>query len=176
MSVIRRAALRIHRKAQRRRRRFRETWYRLLLAECGERLSIHGRVSIVNPNRIRIGDRCGLNEGVLLNARAPITIGSNCQISAYTAIHSTGMDLTFDGDRRASHVAGDVRIGDGVWVASHVVIGPGVTIGESSVIAAGSVVLSDIPAGVLAGGAPARVLRKLEAQELPDRFPPAGGS
>jgi maltose O-acetyltransferase len=54
-----------------------------------------------------------------------------------------------------------VTIGDDVWLGGNVVVCPGVTIGNGSVIGAGSVVTKDIPAGVLAAGNPARVIRTL---------------
>jgi acetyltransferase-like isoleucine patch superfamily enzyme len=53
-----------------------------------------------------------------------------------------------------------VEIGDGVWLAARVTVLPGSRIGAGAVIAAGSVVAGDIPAGNVAGGIPARILRK----------------
>jgi acetyltransferase-like isoleucine patch superfamily enzyme len=55
-----------------------------------------------------------------------------------------------------------VVLEQGVWLGARVTVLKGVTIGRSSVVAAGSVVTRDIPPGVLAGGMPAKVLRKLE--------------
>ena len=54
-----------------------------------------------------------------------------------------------------------VVIEDNVWIGGNVVILPGVTIGEGSVIAAGSIVTRDIPPRVVAGGNPCRVIRPL---------------
>ncbi|MNH37796.1 Galactoside O-acetyltransferase [compost metagenome] len=55
----------------------------------------------------------------------------------------------------------DITISDNVWIGRGAVILPGVTIGENSVIAAGSIVTRDIPPNVLAGGTPAKVIREL---------------
>ena len=52
-----------------------------------------------------------------------------------------------------------VRIGHGVWIAAQAFIGPAVSIGDNSVIGARAVVVSDIPAGVVAAGNPARVIK-----------------
>jgi len=55
--------------------------------------------------------------------------------------------------------SGRIEIGDDVWIGAHSIVLPGVKIGAGSVIAAGSVVLEDVPEKVVAGGVPARVLR-----------------
>jgi maltose O-acetyltransferase len=54
-----------------------------------------------------------------------------------------------------------IMIGEDVWIGGSVVVCPGVTIGDRSVIGAGSVVTKDIPAGVFAAGNPCRVIRSL---------------
>ena len=56
-------------------------------------------------------------------------------------------------------IAKPVVIEDGVWIGAHCIILPGVRIGHGSVIAAGSVVVKNIPAGCLAAGNPAKVIR-----------------
>ena len=58
-------------------------------------------------------------------------------------------------------VAGDVVIGDDCWIGGGVTICPGVTIGDRCIIAAGSVVIKDIPDDSLAAGNPAVVKKKL---------------
>ena len=59
-----------------------------------------------------------------------------------------------------------ITIGDNVWLGGNVVVTPGVTIGENTVIAAGSVVVKDIPANVVAAGNPCRVVRKIKEEEI----------
>lgn len=60
----------------------------------------------------------------------------------------------------------EVTIKDNVWIGSNVVICPGVTIGENSVIGAGSIVLRDVPANCVAAGNPCRVLREITDRDL----------
>ena len=63
-------------------------------------------------------------------------------------------------DRNAGfEQAKPITIGDNVWIGGNVVVLPGVTIGNNSVIGAGSVVTKDIPAGVIAYGNPCKVIR-----------------
>ena len=59
-----------------------------------------------------------------------------------------------------------VKIGNDVWVGGNSVILPGVTIGDGTVIGAGSVVTKDIPGGVIAAGNPCRVIRKITDDDL----------
>ena len=59
-----------------------------------------------------------------------------------------------------------ITIGDNVWLGGNVVVTPGVTIGENTVIGAGSVVVKDIPANVVAVGNPCRVVRKIKEEEI----------
>lgn len=59
-----------------------------------------------------------------------------------------------------------ITIGDNVWLGGNVVVTPGVTIGENSVIGAGSVVVKDIPANVVAAGNPCKVVREIRKEEI----------
>ena len=67
-----------------------------------------------------------------------------------------------------------IEIGDDVWICAKVTINPGVKIGRGCVIAAGSVVAKDVEAGMLVGGVPAKVLRKLDDGEA-DQLLAEGG-
>jgi maltose O-acetyltransferase len=75
--------------------------------------------------------------------------------------------------RRAGwEAAKPITVGDNVWLSGGVTLCPGVTIGDDTVVGAGAVVAHDLPAGVVAMGVPARVLREIgEADriEVPDR-------
>lgn len=87
------------------------------------------------------------------------------RVGIYTINHA------FDPAERIQNivVSKPIYIGDRVWVAADVKILQGVTIGEDSIIGAGSVVTHDIPAGVIAAGNPCRVLRKItEADKWTD--------
>ena len=59
-----------------------------------------------------------------------------------------------------------ITIGDNVWLGGNVVVTPGVTIGENTVIGAGSVFVKDIPANVVSEGNPSRVVREIKEEEI----------
>lgn len=104
---------------------------------------------------------------------APIKIGDNVmfgpRVTVATPCHP------FVADERIAHKYEDgfhdweyakpVDIGDNVWIAAGVTVCGGVKIGSNSVIAAGSVVVRDIPEGVLAAGVPCKVIRKITDED-----------
>lgn len=58
-----------------------------------------------------------------------------------------------------------VRIGSNCWLGTGVVVMPGVTIGDNTIVGAGAVVTKDLPANVVAVGNPARILRKIDGRD-----------
>jgi acetyltransferase-like isoleucine patch superfamily enzyme len=111
---------------------------------------------------IKIGKKTRIH-GTCIHAYSSIEIGSNCLIAANCQIFDgSGHDLSFPDVAARIRTKGDcrpIRIGDNVWIGANSIILPGVTIGMGSVIAAGSVVAKSVPAMVVAGGNPARVIK-----------------
>ncbi len=141
-------------------RRYRYHYWRVRLAAIGPNTFVYGRVTILNPHRVSLGDNCTLNEGVMIVAKQqPITIGDNVRVSAGVQIYATGLDYE-DGVYPYRHVSLPVAIGDGVWLGIGAKVLPGVTIGQGAVVAAGCVVSKDVPANAIVGGVPARIIRQ----------------
>ena len=90
-----------------------------------------------------------------MNIGAEVWIATGVQL--LTATHP----LEAASRRAGWESAAPIAIGDGAWLGGGVIVCPGVTIGENTVVGAGSVVTRDLPAGVLAVGNPARVIREL---------------
>ena len=131
----------------------------------GYHLNLHSPVKIYadRPNaKVKIGSNSRIN-GACIHAFESISIGQNCLIAANTQImDSNGHDLSFPNVAERIHTEGTskpVFISDNVWIGANVVVLPGVTIGEGSVISANSVVTKDIPQMVVAGGNPAVILK-----------------
>jgi FkbH-like protein len=110
--------------------------------------------------RIEIGDRVGINFGSVIAAKRQVRIGNDVQIGQHCIV--SDVDIPESVHAPSPVEPKPIEIGDHAWLAGRVTVRPGVKIGKGSVIAAGSIVESDIPDGVVAGGIPARVLRSVE--------------
>ncbi len=114
--------------------------------------------------RLIIGRGFGMTGGTIC-AEESITIGDDVWVGGNTTITDTDFHPLLLDERLARPLAGataPVVIENGVFIGMQSLILKGVTIGAESVIGAGSVVTRDIPAGVIAAGNPARVIRALK--------------
>jgi maltose O-acetyltransferase len=132
-----------------------------LLGHLGEEAIIKPALRCDYGFNIRIGARTFLNYDCCLLDCNTITIGEDVQVGPGVHIYTATHPLEAATRRAGLESAIPVVIGDGVWVGGRSVVCPGVTIGENTVVAAGSVVTKDLPANVLAAGVPCRVLRSL---------------
>ncbi len=133
-----------------------------VIGSVGEGVDIRPPLRVDYGHNISIGDGSWVNFGLTALDVAPIVIGQDVLIgpncSLYTAIHPTE-----PGPRRAKwESAAPITLEDNVWLGGSVVICPGVTIGENTIVGAGAVVTRDIPANLIAVGNPARVIRALD--------------
>ena len=112
-----------------------------------------------------IGDNFYVNHNCVFLDFGGLTIGDNVRIGPNTGIYTP--QHAFDPKLRAEgyEISKPVVIGDNVWIGGSVSILGGVTIGENSIIGAGSVVTRDIPANVIAAGNPCRVLREMTEED-----------
>jgi Hexapeptide repeat of succinyl-transferase len=119
-------------------------------------IATHKRAAVIS-----IGNNCGFS-GTTLGAFEKIEIGDNVICGGNTLITDSDWHGIYPEKRDTSHAAsGKVVIHKNVWLGVNAVILKGVTIGENSVIAANSVVTKDIPANVIAGGNPCKVIKEL---------------
>lgn len=109
---------------------------------------------------IHVGADVFINQNCTIYDLAPVVIGDEVMIGPNVSLITSGHPLE-PSRRRAGVLARPIAIGKGAWIAAGVTVIGGVTVGEHSVVAAGSVVTKDIPANCLAGGNPARVIRPL---------------
>ena len=111
------------------------------------------------PLRLRhavtIGAGTFVNYDCIMLDVAPITIGAACQLATRVQLLTATHPIDPDRAGRVGVRAAD-HLGDNVWLGGGVIVCPGVTIGDDTVVGAGAVVTRDLPAGVVAVGAPAR--------------------
>ncbi len=109
---------------------------------------------------IRVGRRVFINQNCTVYDFAAIVIGDDVMIGPNVSLLSASHPVA--PSRRRSHLLGKpIVIGDNVWIAAGATVIGGVTVGENSVVAAGSVVTRDVPPNTLVGGNPAAVIRSI---------------
>ncbi len=109
-----------------------------------------GRNVIIAPN-VAVGVASTISDGAFLNTAC--SVDHDCEIGEFAHICP------------GTHLAGTVTIGRRSWIGIGTAVIQGITIGEDTFVGAGAVVVKDLPAGVLAYGVPARVVRELEDDE-----------
>jgi len=127
--------------------------------QIGKNVKIAAGCKIYVHAVLSLGDNTYINPNTVIYCNQGITIGSNCAIAWNCQI----MDYDFHEiaiDNIVKPRGAAVSIGNKVWIGAHCIISKGVTIGDNTVIAAGSVVTKDIPANVMAAGVPARVIHE----------------
>lgn len=128
--------------------------------------TVGSNITLVSPffcdygHNIEIGDRCFINTNCVFLDCAPIKIGSNVFIAPSVQLYAATHPIDYI-ERRGAELAKPITIGDDCWIGGASVICPGVTIGDRSVVAAGSVVTRDVPEDTLVAGNPARIKRRL---------------
>lgn len=128
-------------------------------AKIGPGVMLWGKVRLQgNVRRLTIGANVTLNEGVLIELRDAIAIGTGSTLSSGVKLH-TGL-LRRHPDKTLFHVAAPIRIGERVWVAAEAVVCAGVEIDDDISIGANAVVTRSLTEPGLYFGAPAKQYTK----------------
>jgi len=129
----------------------------------------HG-FTLESSGRLVVGDRTVFGHHCTVASDRSVVIGSHCLFGEFTSIRDH--DHAFDGGATAildqGRATAPVTIGDDVWVGAKATITRGVTIGPGTVVGAHAVVTRDLPAGCIAVGVPARVVRMRDGSPVPD--------
>jgi len=110
---------------------------------------------------ITVGSGTFINYGLTALDVAPITIGNDVQIGPNVQLLTPTHPIDPEQRRNKLEAAKPIVIANNVWLGGGVIVLPGVTIGENSIVGAGSVVTRDVPANCVVVGNPARVLRSI---------------
>lgn len=114
---------------------------------------------------VHMGSRVYANFNLTMVDDGTITIGDSVMIGPNVTIATAGHPIQPELRRNGLQYNADVHIGNNVWLGAGAVILPGVTVGDDTVIGAGSVVTRDIPPGVVAAGNPCRVMREIGSRD-----------
>ena len=135
-------------------------------------------VDVRPPFRCEYGTPVSIGAGTFINFDCvmldvtSISIGAACQIATRVQLLTATHPIDPGPRRNGWEFGKPIAIGDNVWLGGGVIVCPGVTIGDDTVVGAGAVVTRDLPAGVVAGGVPARVLREIDERDrvaVPER-------
>jgi len=125
-------------------------------------------VEIFGPKNVYIGEDTFIGHDVLITGsrNSTISIGNFVDIAPKVIINTGSHEI----DMKGKHTAGlgiskDIMIKDGVWIGMGAIILPGVTIGKKSIVAAGAVVVSDVPPYSMVAGNPAKVKKQFNIYE-----------
>jgi acetyltransferase-like isoleucine patch superfamily enzyme len=137
-----------------------------ILKTCGENISISEGCWLQAFENLSLGNNVRISRGVFINAGGGVKIGNDVLIGPSVKIWSVNhnfseLDIPI---HEQGYNYSTVTIGNNVWIAANVIILPGITVSDKTVIAAGSVVTKDLKPCALYGGNPARLIRERKAQ------------
>lgn len=168
------------------------SWFRLRLGRkviFGANFETNGRLVVRGPGRVIFGDNIKAwahaekNVFITYTPDSIIKVGSNTRLNgagvmAYTSIEFgdnciLGSTVVFDSDfhpldpkqrhnPNAPVASKPIKVGNNVWLGGQTAVLKGVTIGDNSVVAFRGVVPSDVPANVVVGGNPAKIIKRFE--------------
>ena len=110
---------------------------------------------------IEIGENFYAKVNVVILDCAKVTFGNNVLIAPNCGFYTVNHPLDAENRNKGLEHALPIIVGDNVWIGAGCRVLPGVTISDNAIIGAGSVVVKDIPANVLAVGNPCKVIRQL---------------
>ncbi len=131
-----------------------------IISEKHKPVSLSCWSSKQQQGEIRIGDHCLISPGASIASAESIHIGDNCMIAAEVNITDSDWHGVYN-RTRPFRCSAPVTIEENVWLGLRAIIGKGVHIGKHAVVAAGSVVVEDVPSYAVVGGNPAKVIKTL---------------
>ncbi len=134
------------------------------LSSCGKNVYISSKVFIWSENKLEIGDGVCIHAFTHIFAGGGLEIGNETMISSNCSI--TTVTHPVNPLDRLRSIYKPIVIGKNVWIGTGAVILPGVTIGDYSIVGAGSVVTKSIPSMQVFVGNPAKFLKNVQIEDL----------
>ena len=114
---------------------------------------------------IVIGDNFYANHNLVILDCADVIFGDNVFIGPNCGFYAAGHPIDAEQRNSGLEYSKPIKVGSNVWFGGNVCVMPGVTIGDNTVIGGGSVVVDDIPSGVVAAGNPCKVIRPITEKD-----------
>lgn len=144
----------------------REALLKEMFAALGENCYIEPPLhSNFGGKHVHFGKNVYANFNLTLVDDTHIYVGDYTMFGPNVTVATAGHPILPELREKGCQYNAPVRIGRNCWIGANAVIVPGVTIGDNTVIGAGSVVTKDIPSGVVAVGNPCRVLREISDRD-----------
>ena len=131
----------------------RRACHRLMGMRIGRGSQLNMRTYFIGPGTFSIGEHSHVNPGCLIDYRGGVEIGSCVSISHRVMLITGGHDVQ---SKEFCEIRKPIKVCDYVWIGAGATILQGVEIGEGAVVAAGAVVVDDVPPYTVVGGVPAR--------------------
>ncbi|QJW90663.1 sugar O-acetyltransferase [Spirosoma taeanense] len=135
-----------------------------LFGSAGEGISVEHNFHCDLGYNIHVGKNFYAGFNCTILDMGEVKIGDNCLIAPNVGIYTAGHNIN-PINRHKTGFAKPITIGNNVWIGGHCAIIGGVTIGDNSIIAAGSLVTKDVPANTIVGGNPAKKLRNINTEQ-----------
>jgi acetyltransferase-like isoleucine patch superfamily enzyme len=139
----------------------RAAWSELTGQPLDPTFSLIPPIHVQHGLNMRIGRNVFINQGCTLMDIGGLDIGDDVMIGPTVSLITAGHPLE-PSQRRRGITAAPISIERNVWIGASAIVLQGVTVGEDAVVGAGSVVTHDVPAGTLAAGVPAKVIRRID--------------
>ncbi len=140
---------------------------RRLLNSIGFEIGAGTRVvgPIECTGRLKVGKDCWIGKNLKVNGNGSVVIGDNCDIAPEVTFQTGGHKIGDPSRRAGGGIISAQIVGNGVWIGGRSTIIGNTTIGDSTVIAGCACVVHNVEPNVLVGGVPARVIKRLDADD-----------
>jgi len=131
---------------------------------CQGRIIVDDHVMLYSKGLLKVGNRFCINRYSRIVAHQKIEIGNHVTIGQMVGILDHDHNYKMDGQvlKLDGYTEAPIKIGNNIWIGDKCTILKGVTIGDNVIIGANTLVNKDVPSGVIIGGSPFKILKKIE--------------
>ncbi|AJD92842.1 transferase [Jeotgalibacillus malaysiensis] len=133
-----------------------------LLGSTGNHVYMEPNIRFDYGYNTHVGENFFANFDCTILDVCEVRFGDNCMLAPGGQIYTATHPLDPAERNSGREYAKPITFGHNVWIGGNAVINPGITVGDNAVIASGAVVTKDVPANVVVGGNPARVIKEIE--------------